>query len=127
MNLFTRVAAAALLFATGVVQAGSVSPYTAEACNAALAAGTPVVLEVHADWCPTCRAQAPIVQSLVKDPKYDKFAVFVVDYDKQKDVRKQFNVARQSTLVVFSGGKEVGRSTGVTAPEAIAAEFDKAL
>ena len=127
MNLFNRFAAAALLLAAGVAHAGSISPYTAEACSAALAAGTPVVLEVHADWCPTCRAQAPVVQALVKDPKYEKFTVLVVDYDKQKDVRRQFNVARQSTLVVFSGGKEVSRSTGVTAPEAIAAEFDKAL
>lgn len=127
MTSLLRRCAAFLLLVAGTAHAGSVSPYSAEACNAALAAGKPVVLEVHADWCPTCRAQAPIVQSLVKTPKYDAFTVFVVDYDQQKDVRKQFNVARQSTLIVFSQGKEVTRSTGDTAVEAIAAQFDKAL
>ena len=29
-----------------------------------------MVVDVSAPWCPTCRAQAPIVRSLLKEPRF---------------------------------------------------------
>lgn len=127
MSLFARLAAVLSLFLATVAHAGSVTPYTADAYSQALTAGTPVLVQVHADWCPTCRAQAPVVAKLAADPKYAAFTVLVVDYDAQKDVRKQLNVPRQSTLLVFKGGAEVARATGITSADSISALLDKAL
>jgi hypothetical protein len=42
-----------------------------------------------------------------------------VDFDTAKDVLKRFRVTQQSTLIVFRGKSEVGRSTGDTNPASI--------
>ena len=39
-------------------------PYSAAALQAARAEGRPVVVHVYASWCPTCRAQAPLIRSI---------------------------------------------------------------
>ena len=40
------------------------SVYSAEAFKAAQASGSPILVEIHADWCPTCKAQKPIIDKL---------------------------------------------------------------
>lgn len=115
---------AALFFATAGWAAGK--PFDQAGFEAAQAAGKPILIEVHADWCPTCRAQDPIVSKLMQDPKNADFVVLRVDFDKQKDVLKRLRTQYQSTLIVFKGEKEVSRSTGETGMEAIAAQLAKA-
>jgi thiol-disulfide isomerase/thioredoxin len=131
----TRTTFTRALFAAGFAAllplapafAASATPFTAPAFKAAQAAGEPVLVEVHADWCPTCKAQAPIIQRLTADPKFAKMKVFRVDFDGQKDVVKQFGANMQSTLIVFNGAAEKGRSVGDTKEASIAALLDKAL
>jgi thioredoxin 1 len=94
------------------------------AFEAAQATGKPIVIAFHADWCPTCRTQAPIVD-LFGDR--NGFVVLRVDYDNQKAVRKAFGVRQQSTLIVFKGANEVGRAVGITSTESIEALMKKAL
>lgn len=130
-STLSRLLAVVALITAGlfgsVANAGGIAPFTAEAYSQALQSGAPVLLQVHAEWCPTCRAQAPVVKSLANDPKYANVTVLVVDFDRQRDVRKQFNVSRQSTLVLFAGGQEVARATGITSKSDIGALLDKAL
>jgi len=102
-------------------------PYEKAAFDKALADGKPVIVDFFADWCPTCKAQKPHVQSLLSEPKMKHVTLFIADYDKEKDLKKTLRVTQQSTFVVFKGGKEVGRSTGQTAKEDLAALFGKAL
>lgn len=82
--------------------------------------GRPILVDVAADWCPVCKKQAPIIADLAKKPEYKNLATFRVDFDKQKEALKQFNVQKQSTLIVFKGTKETGRSTGDSNAESIA-------
>lgn len=89
--------------------------------------GKPTLVVIHADWCPTCRAQAPIVSELVNTPEFKSINVLRVDFDGQKDVVKAMKATMQSTLIVFKGGKEVGRSTGDTKKESIAALLKKSI
>lgn len=117
--------AAGLLFAATVWAAGK--PFDQAAFEAAQAAGKPILLEVHADWCPTCRAQEPIVSELMQEPKNAGFVVLRVDFDHQKDALKRLRARYQSTLIVFKGNKEVSRSTGETRKDAIAAQLALAL
>jgi thioredoxin 1 len=124
---FTRFAF--LLFAVlmSIAVAAAERPFERAAFEAAQKSGKPVLLSVHADWCTTCRAQEPIIASLLSQPKYAGFASFRVDFDKQKDVRRQFRVQHQSTLIVFKDGKEVARSIAVTDPAGIEKQLAQAL
>jgi thiol-disulfide isomerase/thioredoxin len=82
---------------------------------------------IHADWCPTCKAQGPILDKLTADPKFKDLKVFRVDFDTMKPVVKQFGAQMQSTLIVFKGSAEKGRSVGDTKQSSIAALLDKGL
>lgn len=89
--------------------------------------GKPTLVMIHADWCPTCKAQEPILGELLKTPELQGIAALRVDFDKQKAAVKAFKAQYQSTLIVFKGGKEVGRSTGDTKKDSIAALLKNAL
>jgi thiol-disulfide isomerase/thioredoxin len=95
--------------------------------DALIKAGKPTLVMVHADWCTTCRAQEPVVSNLLKAPDFSGVTALRVDFDTQKDVVKYFNVVQQSTLILFKGGREVGRSTGDTRKESIEALLRRAL
>ena len=120
--------AAGAVFALAALAAGAAEmPFTQAAFDNAVAAGQPVIVDFQASWCPTCKAQKPIVQSLMQEPKMKDVTLFAADYDTEQALKRQLRVAQQSTFVVFKRGKEVGRSTGETSKSAIAALFDKAL
>lgn len=102
-------------------------PFDKARFDTALAQGKPVIVDFAASWCPTCKAQKPIVDSLLKETKMQPVTLFAADYDKEVALKKRLGVTMQSTFVVFKGGKEVGRSTGQTQKAEIAALFDKAL
>jgi thiol-disulfide isomerase/thioredoxin len=80
-----------------------------------------------APWCPTCKAQAPILNELRAEPRFKELQVFSVDFDSQKDALRTFRAQRQSTLIVFKGATEVGRSVGDTDKASIAALLAKSL
>ncbi len=80
-----------------------------------------------APWCPTCKAQRPILSNLEADPKFKDLVVLDVDFDSQKDVLRQLGVRVQSTLIAFKGERETARSAGETRPEPIAKLLDSAL
>jgi len=91
------------------------------------AEGKPILIAVHADWCSICKKQEPIIDDLLTTPALKSITAFRVDFDKQKDIVRSFNVSRQSTLIVFKGGKEVDRSTGDTSKHWISELLKKAI
>lgn len=127
MHSIRSLALFVALGASALVATAAEIPYEAARFDAALAAGKPVVVDFTAGWCPTCKAQKPIVQGLLREPKLEPVTLFVADYDTETALKKRLGVTMQSTFVVFKGGKEVGRSTGQTQKAAIRALFDKAL
>jgi len=90
-------------------------------------AGKPILVAIHASWCPTCKAQKPILSELMTDPKFKNLVYFVVDFDSQKKLVTRFGARTQSTLIAFKGDKEQGRSVGDTQRASIAALLEKAL
>lgn len=114
----------------GLVAAATLAderPYSADAFSQLTQAGQDVVVDVHADWCPTCRRQQPVLEGLIKTDKYKKYTILVVNFDTQTQALQQFHVAQQSTLIVFHGREEMGRATGITESGQIAALLDKGL
>jgi len=128
-RLFNGTMAAAVLGAVALSSPSSANevPYSAEAFKAAQAAGSPILVEIHAGWCPICKAQKPILDKLTADPKFKDLKIFLVDFDSMKTEVKQFGAQMQSTLIVFKGAVEQGRSVGDTKEASIAALLDKSL
>ena len=117
---------AALSFAVAAA-AMDKKPFDQKAFDAAQAAGTPILVEVTASWCPVCKAQAPILSQLRSEAKFKELVSFNIDFDSQKDLLRKFNVQKQSTLIVFKGNQEMGRSTGDTNAGSIASLLGKAI
>jgi thioredoxin len=107
--------------------AANPQPFDAKAFADAQKAGKPILIAIHATWCPTCKAQAPILGELSSERKFSNLAFFVIDFDSQKDLVNRFGARMQSTLIVFKGDKEEGRSVGDTNPKSIAALLNKTL
>ena len=107
--------------------AAEVQPYSPEALAAAQSAGKPILVDVYAGWCPTCRAQKPIIEELTQQSKYKNLLILRADYDKDKEDLKALNVRSQSTLIVFNGKDELVRSVGSTDPVAIEGMLDLTL
>lgn len=100
-------------------------PFDAKAFQASQAAGKSILVEVTAPWCPTCKRQRPIVDQIRKDRP--GLVVYEVDFDTGKDALKRLRVQNQSTLIVFRGTSEIGRSTGDTDARSISALVAKAF
>ena len=112
----TLVACAAALLcslAASLAMAAEV-PYNQAQRAAARAAGQTVAVVFHADWCPTCRAQAPVLKELVNTPDMKSLTLYVADFDTEKALRNALHVNQQSAVVVFKGKQETARSTGET-------------
>jgi thioredoxin 1 len=95
-------------------------PFNQAQFDAARAAGKPVAVVFHADWCPTCRAQAPLLKELAQSPGLKPLTLYVANYDTEKALKKSLGVTQQSTIVVFKDGKESARSTGDTQRDSLA-------
>jgi thiol-disulfide isomerase/thioredoxin len=102
-------------------------PFDAAAFAQAQKDGKSILVDVFAAWCPTCRAQNPILVQLTREPKFKDMVVFKVDFDTQKDDLRALKAQSQSTLIAYKGDKETGRSVGDTNPGSIEALLDSAL
>jgi thioredoxin 1 len=118
MNLTRAIVAAVLVASAALAHALDVKPYSAAALAAAQQANQPVALHFHADWCPTCRTQDKVLQSLKAEPGLS-LTVLRADFDTEKDLKRSLGVRAQSTLVVFKGRQEVARLIGDTSAEGI--------
>jgi len=114
-----------LLIASTSFAAGK--PFDQATFDQARKDGKPILVMIHADWCPTCRAQGKVVDNLAAKLEFATFQILRVDYDKQKGFVSVFKVPRQSSLIVYKGKTEVARSTGETSEDMIAAMMRKAL
>jgi thioredoxin 1 len=131
MRITRFLSAAMLVVGLGLVvapQAGAVTKadFTQAAFVDAQKQGKPVLVYIEASWCPTCAKQRPILAQLEQDPAFRDLVIYQVDFDTQKDVVRQMGARMQSTLVVFHGTEEKGRSTGDTNVESIRALLTKA-
>jgi thioredoxin 1 len=122
--LFAAVAASTAWVPAAATETRS---FDQQSFAAAQKAGKPILVAIHASWCPTCKAQKPILSQLMAQPKFKNLVYFIVDFDSQKDAVKYFEARVQSTLIAYKGASETGRSVGDTGRVAIAALLDKTL
>jgi thioredoxin-like negative regulator of GroEL len=102
-------------------------PFDQQTFEMALADRKPMLVEISAPWCPVCRAQKAILADLFAEPRFADMVVLDVDFDSRKDVVRALSAQRQSTLIVFADGREIGRSVGDTSRDSIAAMLASAV
>lgn len=109
------VATLLLSLSTNLAFALDIQPYSAKSLADLQQAGKPVALHFHADWCPTCRAQEKVFNGWKGDAAVPG-TLLVASYDNERELKKQFGVRNQSTVIVFKGSKETARVGGATDP-----------
>lgn len=124
---FTQLIVGALFVAAAsMAQALEVKPYSPAVLAEAQKADKPVALHFRADWCPTCREQDKLLESMKGETGLN-VTVLAVNYDTEKDLKKRFNIRGQASLVVLHGQKETGRSVGDTTAAGLRATLKSAL
>lgn len=113
----------ALSAAANLAFALDIQPYSADTLAAKQKAGESVTLHFHADWCPTCRAQDKVFNSWKGDASVPG-SLLLVDYDKERELKRQLGVRTQSTLIAYKGAVEKARLAGETDPKALRALLD---
>lgn len=127
MQFIKSTLAITLASCMSLAMAGEVMPYSQAGFDALTTAGKPVVLDISATWCPTCKAQKPLIDSLMRQPAYKDVTLMTIDFDSEKPTLRKFKVSMQSTLVAFKGTQEVGRSVGDTSPQGLEGLVKKTL
>ncbi|MBW8192128.1 thioredoxin family protein [Neiella marina] len=94
--------------------------------NQLLADNQAVLVDIKADWCPTCAKQAKILKAYFADNPASKITLLEVDFDKQKKWVKYFKAPRQSTLLLFKGKEVLWFSVAETRRDVIFQELAKA-
>jgi thioredoxin 1 len=112
---------AATVVAAGPANAAQELPFERGAFEAAKTAGKPVLVDVKAWWCPVCASQGRTIKATVAAPQYRDLIIFSINYDKQKEEWKRLGVQKQSTLIGYRAGREVGRVSYTTDKAAITA------
>ena len=113
----TFLAFFAIAMAAPAIAAPAWQEYTPVAFARAQASGKTIIVDVHAVWCPTCKAQAPTLDALRQDPKLKDAVFFKVDFDKEKAFLRKHRIPRQSTVLVFRGKRETVRSIAESRPK----------
>jgi len=78
-----------------------------------LGSESPVLVDFWAPWCGPCRRLAPTIEKLAAD-YHGKVKVGKLDTDQNVNVPGSLRISSIPTVILFQGGKEVGRLVGLT-------------
>ena len=127
MKSFVKLASTIMLTVYAALAFSAEIPFDQVQFASMRAAGKPVAVVFHAGWCPTCRAQAPILKDLSQSRELSQITLFVANFDTETALKRSLRIVKQSTIVVFKEGKEAARSTGDTQQDSLAALLHHAI
>jgi thioredoxin 1 len=79
---------------------------------------TPVLVDVMAAWCTTCRQISPTVDAVAADYR-GKIKVGKLNIDESPQMPLEYDIKSIPTLLVFKNGKVIGRHVGEAPREKI--------
>jgi len=96
---------------TNIADINNYQDYSVDSLKSAQAEGR-VVLFFHANWCPTCRALDKELKSGNTNLP-DDVTILKVNYDKERELKKKYQVTVQHTLVqIDENGDEITKWIG---------------
>jgi len=98
---------------------GEVQHLNGASFDQALSQDKPVLVDFWAPWCGPCRTQGPILEQAASRIG-ERALVGKVNVDEEAALAKRYEVRAIPTLIVFKGGKELRRFTGVQQAETLA-------
>jgi len=81
--------------------------------------GALILVDIFADWCPTCAIQQTVLEEYREEHPGVPLHTLTVDFDTQKDLVTYFRAPRQSTLILYRGEEQVWFSVAETRAEVI--------
>jgi thiol-disulfide isomerase/thioredoxin len=102
-------------------------PFTQERFNELREAGAIVLVDIFADWCPTCAKQQKLIQQYREENPDNEFHILEVDFDDNKQAVRELRAPRQSTVLLFKGNEQYWYSVAETRYEVFEQELNKAF
>lgn len=126
-RVFAKFFSMMLLFFSANVFALEKEPFSYERFEALQKSGEVVLIDIHADWCPTCSRQTEQLSKYQTENPDKQFHILQVNFDDQKEVVRHFRAPRQSTLLIYKGDEQFWYSVAETRYQEIAAQLDRAI
>lgn len=82
-------------------------PFTEARFDTLRAQGQLVLVDIAADWCPTCRRQREVLAAFQDRHADAGLHILTVDFDRQKEWVRHFKAPRQSTFILFRGDEQL--------------------
>ncbi|MQA90263.1 MAG: thioredoxin [Gemmatimonas sp.] len=117
--------ALALVLTSGALSAQEKEPFTPDRFAELQEQGALILVDIFADWCPTCAQQQEILAQYQEEHADVPLVILEVNFDDQKEYVTQFEAPRQSTLVLFHGEERLWFSVAETRPDVVFAELNK--
>jgi thioredoxin 2 len=86
----------------------------------------PVLVDLWAPWCGPCRMVAPALEQLAVE-RAGSLRIAKVNVDESPAVSARLGVQGIPTMLLFSGGTEIGRQVGATPIDGIRRFVDESL
>ncbi len=86
----------------------------------------PVLVDLWAPWCGPCKMIAPILEHVAAD-RAGKLRVVKLNVDEAPTISGRLGVQSIPTMLLFEGGREVGRQIGAVPEPALRQWIDQTL
>lgn len=71
-----------------------------------------VLVDFYADWCPSCKMLAPIIEEVASENKDENLTFVRVNVDDESYLSSKYGIQSIPTLVLIKNGEEIDRIVG---------------